>query len=155
VDESGGVSGTALRLRPAQASEFDRVVALLERAGLPTRDLSPASLTDFVVAADAEGLAGAVALVRDGDVALLRSLVVAADRRGRGIGGALVDAVEQRAHACGVTSIFLLTETAQRFFEGQGYAVVERAAAPAAIRASTEFASLCPASAVLMRKLLA
>ena len=52
-------------------------------------------------------------------------------------------------------SVFLLTTAAQRFFEKLDYAVIDRAAAPVAIRASAQFASLCPETAAVMRKELA
>ena len=42
----------------------------------------------------------------------------------------------------------------QEFFEDRGYTKVDRRNAPAAIRHSREFAELCPASSLLMKKSL-
>jgi amino-acid N-acetyltransferase len=44
----------------------------------------------------------------------------------------------------------LLTTTAAPFFTRFGFTSAARDAAPAALRATAEFASLCPASAVCM-----
>jgi len=88
---------------------------MLARAALPTRDLTPASIENFLVAAVANQLVGAVAVERHGDVGLLRSLVVASTRRNDGIGSVLVDALERRAHNEGLISLVLLTETAGIF----------------------------------------
>jgi len=148
------VHGTALSIRAAQASQFDAVVAMLACAGLPTRDLTPASIDTFLVAAVADELVGAVALERYGDVGLLRSLVVAPDHRKDGIGAALVDAVERQARRDGLSSLVLLTETAREFFLRMGYGVAARNEAPEAVQQSSEFAFVCPAGATYMVKAL-
>jgi amino-acid N-acetyltransferase len=57
--------------------------------------------------------------------------------------------------AAGLERFMLLTETAADFFHRHGYRVVQRIDAPAALRASSQFASVCPASAIYMEKRLA
>jgi amino-acid N-acetyltransferase len=69
-----------------------------------------------------------------------------------GIGSQLVEHAERYARSRGVESIYLLTSTAEKFFGGRGYAHTERASAPASIRGTREFASLCPASSAFMVK---
>jgi amino-acid N-acetyltransferase len=130
-------------LAAADASGFDAIVALLAEAGLPTRDLTPASLADFVAASDGVRVIGAVAMERYGHVGLVRSLVVAPAYRGKGVGAALVDAIEEGARTQGIGRVALLTETAQPFFEQRGYVAVPRASAPATVRGSSEIALLC------------
>jgi len=114
--------------------------------------LDSASIDAFLVAADEQEVLGAVALEAYGEVGLLRSLVVALDHRGSGLGTAMVHAIEQRARDEGITLLVLLTETASQFFGALGYTAGQRADAPAAVRASSEFALVCPASAVYMDK---
>ena len=58
------------------------------------------------------------------------------------------------AQSRGVQELCLLTTTAEHFFERLGYQRAEREAAPASIRGTSEFTTLCPASAVFMRKRL-
>lgn len=135
--------------RAARPPDLGALRALLESAGLPAADLTTAHLETFRVAEDGEGrLVGAVGLELAGTAALLRSLVVAPERRGSGLGHELVDAALELARERGVTEVWLLTTTADRFFDGLGWRRVERASAPAGIRATAEFASLCPASSV-------
>ena len=135
-------------LRPA----LEPVKRLLSEAGLPTADLTPRHLEHFLAQGSDQRLTGTVGLEIDGDVALLRSLAVAADCRGRGYGQELVAAAERHARSQGVNELYLLTTTAQRFFERLGYRASARATAPAAISATQEFASMCPASAAFMVK---
>jgi amino-acid N-acetyltransferase len=98
------------------------------------------------------GLLGAVGIEYYEDAALLRSLVVEKNYSGHGIGKALVAAAESLASDTGVLALYLLTTAADRFFEALGFRRLQRDLAPAAIRGSHQFASLCPASAVLMVK---
>lgn len=142
-----------LELRSADSRDLQEVCALLERNGLPTSDLAH-SRPEFVVAHDGAELIGAGALERFGTMALLRSLVVAADRRGTGLGRRIVRELEQRASASGVRELVLLTQGAAPFFEEHGYRVVERSEVGAAVHASEEFRSLCPASSICMVKAL-
>jgi amino-acid N-acetyltransferase len=142
-----------LRLRSAEARDGDGIRTLLERNGLPTSDLG-SSRPEFVVAEEGEDLTAAGALERFGTVALLRSVVVAAGRRGTGVGQRIVRELEQRARASGVKELVLLTQTAAPFFEHRGYRTVERTQVSNAVQASEEFRSICPASAICMVKTL-
>jgi N-acetylglutamate synthase-like GNAT family acetyltransferase len=56
----------------------------------------------------------------------------------------------QQASRRGVASLYLLTTTAEPLFARWGFRRIERDAAPAAVRATKQFASLCPSSAVMM-----
>ncbi len=138
------------------ASEGDLVLVrqLLEAAGLPTADLNEAR-PEFTVLTEGGRIVAAGAMERFGSSALLRSVVVAADRRGTGLGSSVVRELERRARAAQIACIVLLTQTAPKFFTDQGYLAIERAVAPAEVQASGEFRSLCPASAICMMKLLA
>jgi protein-tyrosine-phosphatase/N-acetylglutamate synthase-like GNAT family acetyltransferase len=142
------------RLRIATPEDAQSIRILLERAGLPTSDLS-ASKPEFIVAYEDAELIGAGALQRLDAVALLRSVAVAASRRGGGIGRLIVQELERLARGTNVTELVLLTQSAQRFFERQGYRAIERQSVPQAVQASEEFRSLCPTSATCMSKTLA
>ncbi len=102
----------------------------------------------------AETLAGVIALQSFDEVGLLRSLAVAKSARSAGCGSKLVQAVERTANETGVRQLWLLTTSAERFFEYRGFRAVSRGLAPPAIRQTAEFAGLCPDSAVVMMKIL-
>ena len=127
-------------------------VALLAAVGLPSSDLTEPHLEHFFFAGPRDAPTGLVGLELYGSDALLRSLAVAPDARSSGIGSMLVEQAEGHAYANGVRSLYLLTTTAQRFFERRGYRAASRESCPAAIRGTSEFASLCPAGSVLLAK---
>jgi amino-acid N-acetyltransferase len=143
----------AITLEPTTGSDLERVEALLERNDLPYEDVRTGEGEFFLASADGE-FVGVGGLETHGAEGLLRSVVVSASRRGRGLGAALVAELEARADDRGVDSLYLLTTTAAAFFERQGFEAVERDAAPPAVRGMTEFRDLCPASATCMRKIL-
>lgn len=141
-------------IRPAAAADLESGRRLLAGYGLPTSDVGEC-LDGLFVAEDDDSLVGIGGLEVHGDHGLVRSLAVDADRRGAGVGRLLYQAVEQRARELALRDLFLLTETAETFFAGQDFVRTARSSAPPEIRASREFAELCPASAVLMIKPLA
>ena len=85
---------------------------------------------------------------------LLRSLAVAREARGTGIARALVARLEDNARSCGRQDVWLLTTTAERFFERAGYERVSREDVPGEVRLCRQFAALCPSTASCMRKRL-
>jgi len=141
---------TKIRHRPSLAGTN----RLLEAAGLPVADLTAAHLEHFFYCGSATAPIGIVGLELLGTDALLRSLVVAPEQRSAGVGGALVERAERHACECGARSLFLLTTTAADFFGRRGYVAADREAAPPAIRATREFAELCPASSAFLMKTL-
>jgi amino-acid N-acetyltransferase len=142
---------TFARLPPEDLAE---VIGALAAAGLPTADIDGARMTFFRLA-DERGPLGWAALERRGSDALLRSVLTAPDRRSGGVGTALVRRVTALAFDEGIERLWLLTETAAPFFARLGFVEVPRAEAPAALRETTEFRSICPASATCMALTLA
>lgn len=130
------------------------VFELLDTEGFPTSDLGSSSSLNLLGVRKGERLIGVVGLEVYGQDGLVRSLVVAPDRRGGGVGVKLVHEAEIHALSKGVSTLYLLTMTAASFFSRIGYVSIERVAAPKFISATAEFQSLCPASALLMRKVL-
>ena len=143
-----------MAIAPAQADDLPAIRALLQSARLPQEDLTPAHLQDFVVLREGGTLVAVAGLERHGADGLLRSVAVAPDRRGGGLGAGLVQAVEAHARAAGLGALYLLTTTAADFFARRGYRRIERRDAPAPLQASREFAALCPSSATCMVKAL-
>lgn len=143
-----------MSIHPARHADLPAVRALLEMERLPASDLDERSLERFLIWRDAAAVSGVIGLEMYGDVALLRSLVVARNARGAGTGAALTQAAERLAVESGANSIYLLTTSAERFFSARGYRKTDRATAPTSIQGTTQFSGLCPSSAVLMMKQL-
>jgi amino-acid N-acetyltransferase len=141
------------RVTLQRADDLAYVRRLLSRNDLPTDDVGAAAPSFYVGYAEGErvGVGGLETYDRAG---LLRSVVVAESARGRGVGTALTGALEDRARAAGVETLYLLTTTAADFFGARGYCEIEREAAPARIRETPQFAQICPGSAPCMRKSL-
>lgn len=127
-------------------------IGLLQRAGLPSEDLTEERLEEFFVAGDPTAPLGMVGLELSPPHGLLRSLVVEAHARSSGLGSRLLAHAEAYARARGVRSLYLLTTTAEAFFAARGYVCADRNEAPPSIRSSSEFTTLCPASAAFMVK---
>jgi len=139
-----------LSLDRADGDALAYVEQLLARNDLPS-DVRTAPAR-FYVARDGDRRVGVGGIQRQGDAALLRSVVVEQSARGEGVGTALCDALEARTAGAGIERLYLLTTTAAGFFADRGYGRVERAAVPDAVRGTAEFAELCPDSATVMTK---
>jgi amino-acid N-acetyltransferase len=143
-----------MEIRTASREDLEAVRALIAAAALPEDGLEDQFGSGYAVAVESGRLVGAAGVERYGPYGLLRSVVAAPDRRGRGIGEALVRDRLDWAERAGLEAVFLLTTTAMEYFPRLGFAPVERATAPAEIRGSREFGSVCPTSAVVMRRIL-
>lgn len=137
----------------ATPDDVPAVEALLVAAGLPLEGAREALVTG-VVGREGNAVVGAAAVEPYGEAGLLRSVVVAADRRGTGLGRALVTAVEDLAREMGERELYLLTDTAAGWFPKLGYEIVDRETARAAIGDSIEFTMVCATSGVVMRRRL-
>ena len=123
---------------------------MLEAAELPTAGVRE-HLADFWVARDGQTIVGCVGLESYGDVALLRSLVVEATTRTRGLGNRLVGHLLEHARSRQVRELYLLTTTAEDYFPRFGFERIDRWAADERLQLSEEFRGACPDSAVCMR----
>jgi N-acetylglutamate synthase-like GNAT family acetyltransferase len=143
-----------LTSHPLRDGERAALAAALAKAKLPTADVEAPGRLFWRFETTDEVPVGFGGLEPYGDDALLRSLVTLPPVRGRGVGTAIVAALEFEARLHGCRNLWVITATAADFFERLGYARCARAVVPPAIRETTEFAELCPASAnVLMKKL--
>lgn len=140
-------------IEPQRSHDRPHVRELLQRCGLPVDDLDT-SPVDFLVMREAGQVVGAVGLENAEGAGLLRSLAVAPSLHGQGRGGALVAAAERLAEQRGIDDLYLLTTTVPGFFALHDYLRVQRSSVPPAIQHTTQFASLCPTSAVCMHKRL-
>lgn len=136
----------------SQAPVLSGAIRLLEGAGLPASDLTDAHMNAFFYAGPAAAPDALVGVQIYGSDALLRSLVVSPALRKRGLGRFLVTQAEQYARERGVSTMYLLTTTAEPFFLAHGYSNAVRNAAPRSIQSTAEFAGLCPASSAFLSK---
>ena len=131
------------------AAYLTAVENLLERSALPTAGVA-ACVDSLLVARSGAHVMGSAALERYGAAALLRSVAVYPTLRGAGVGQQLMEALLAKAQQSGVRDLYLLTTTAGDFFPRFGFQPISRAVVPATVKASAEFTSLCPDSALVM-----
>jgi len=141
------------RVQPARPEDFDAIARLLGDHELPVDGLRD-HLATTLVARDADAIVGSAALEVYADGALLRSVAVAPSLQRSGLGRTLTDAAIALARARRSPALYLLTTTAERYFPKFGFERVERRDVPPGVQASVEFTSACPASAIVMRKVL-
>ena len=142
-----------IETRRAEARDWPAVEALLTESGLPL-DGAAEAFTTGVVAREGERLIGCAAIEPYDGSALLRSVAVVPDRRGTGVGRALVAAAESLARDNGAETLVLLTETAAPWFARLGYEVIDRSTVPADVARSIEFEMACSDTAIAMRRSL-
>jgi arsenate reductase len=142
------------KLIPADSSSIrEKVIALLQQNKLPVSDIGEHTLL-YAFTDDSGSLAGSAGLELFGKQALVRSISVVPSQQHSGIGSLIIKELEDIARQKSIAELYLLTTTADKFFAGHGYSVVNRNDLPESIRQTPEFTSVCPSSAIAMRKQL-
>jgi amino-acid N-acetyltransferase len=136
-------------IEPLRPGELPAVLALLQRAALPPDGLEEHQETLLVARWEGKPV-GCAGLELYGASALLRSVAVEADWRGRRLGIDLTRAALELARRREVRRVYLLTETAGEFFPRFGFRPIERAAAPPEVHRSVEFLHVCAETAQAM-----
>lgn len=138
-------------IQEATTAHRGPILELLANNKLPTDDIGLA-LEHFWVASENEQVVGAIGLEMYEQYGLLRSMVVSAAFRGKGIAAMLVGNLEDQAAKMGIETIYLLTETAPEYFLRNGYIETRREEVPAPLHRSAEFSHVCPVSARVFYK---
>jgi len=135
-----------------QSKIYRQAKALLDSYNLDTSDIVDTKVRLWSLEEQGQ-LLGIVGLEESMGIGLLRSLAVPKDHQGKGLAKKLCHAVFEYAQAQGIQELYLLTETAAKFFKGQGFLEITRDQAPEGLRATRQFSSLCPDSATVMAKI--
>lgn len=146
------MKSTSLVFRASTRDDDVPLRALLESVGLPTVDVATGTRQRYVLAYEGDCLVGSVGLEIAGADALARSLAVVPGHRGRGLATALNDCMLAVAREHGVTTVYLLTTTAAGFAARRGFERISRVEVPEAVAGLAQFRTLCPATAVCMRR---
>jgi UDP-N-acetylmuramate: L-alanyl-gamma-D-glutamyl-meso-diaminopimelate ligase len=156
----GGLHDKVLRrlgdpVMPARAEHKTRIGNLLDRVGMIHPVLEQFWPSYLVIPGEDESapLVGCVAVEAMGDVALLRMLAVAPERRGEGLGYVLVETATERARWQGVRHLYLVTDGAQGYFgEKLGFQVIDRKDVAPEVAATAEYLLARSKNATWMRK---
>ena len=137
--------------RPVSGDD-DGLVQALRDAELPTVDLTDPGRSFFAFYTLTGSHLGYGGFEQFGKDRLIRSLVVAPEHRGKGIGRNVLAVLLRAAFDAGARTAWLLTTNESAFFEKSGFKPVSRDTAPAAILGTRQVADLCPASAILLSR---
>lgn len=129
---------------------LEKLQSFLQKNALPYSDVKLEGSVYLSYLDDHKQLVASGGLELFGSYALLRSVAVDQEQRGKKFGQQVVHDLLTKAKSLGVTELYLLTETAERFFENKGFIKISREQAPLAILNSSEFKTVCPVSAVCM-----
>ena len=134
----------------AAAGDLEEVRQLLKECELPDAGLEDQWPQAYALVKDDPRVVGCAGLENYGREGLLRSLVVAPQLRGMGLGAQLLQDRMQAATRSGMARVFLLTTTAADFFLRHGFVPADRASANPSLQSSPEFAKACPATATCL-----
>jgi amino-acid N-acetyltransferase len=139
-----------IRVREALPADNASIRDMLEACGLPAPAMAPEPASGYAVAESGDRLVGVAGVEIHGSHGLLRSVAILPAWRGLSVGRRLVRDRLAWARASGLADVFLLTTDAAGYFERLGFKRVGRDRVPPEVRASEEFARLCPSSATAM-----
>jgi UDP-N-acetylmuramate: L-alanyl-gamma-D-glutamyl-meso-diaminopimelate ligase len=140
---------------PARLEHKTKIANLLDRVGMlhPVLDQFWPSYLVMPGETPEAPIVGCVAIETVGDVALLRMLAVAPERRGEGLGFVLVETATERARSQGVRHLYLVTDGAQGYFgEKLGFVAIDRKDVDPAIATTAEYLLARSKTATWMRK---
>ena len=138
-----------INIQKAGEKDFETVCKLLLQENLPIADLNPL-LENFFIAVEDNKITGVIGMDRYGKDGLLRSAIVQKEYRNTGIAAALVARLFDEAAKQGVSTLYLITDTAAAYFEKKGFNKITKAEVAPAVLESKEFNGLCPASSIIM-----
>jgi len=138
-----------LQFRKANNNDYPLLSNLLSEAHLPVDGIKE-HLDNFIVLQSGNDHIGVIGMEVYGNAGLLRSFAILPEYRNNGLGHQLYSHLISNAKEKGLSKIFLLTETAEKFFTKQGFQKINRNDADDAVKNSVEFKSVCPQSAVCM-----
>jgi N-acetylglutamate synthase-like GNAT family acetyltransferase len=136
-------------IRRAEPRDLAEVLALLGEAQLPTEGVAEHFHTFFVVD-DGSRIVACAGLEVHEYAALIRSLAVAADMQGIGIGASVLRRAIHEVRDC-AAGVYALTTTAEPYLARFGFERIPRGLVPQALFESRELQDACPASAAVMR----
>jgi N-acetylglutamate synthase-like GNAT family acetyltransferase len=141
-----------MEIIPVGKETLLQTVELLMSNNLPVEDIT--DTVHLFVLGNSTKISGSIGIEFNNDTGLMRSLAIYPELRGRGYGKMLVAFIESFARNKRIKELYLITTTAELFFSGLYYRSIVRKSVPDFIRETSEFKTFCPASAVVMKKLL-
>lgn len=139
-----------IEISTADADDIAGIVTLLKKTNLPVEDI-PSPVQQFIVAKKMGYLIGSAGIEVYGNSCVLRSFAVQPEHQNQGTGGLIYSAILDLARKTNLKDLYLLTTTAENYFAGKGWTIINRNEAPSEVQKSSEFSTICPSTAVCMK----
>ena len=139
-----------MKIEVITPDKLEEAKNLLQKNNLPTEDINEHA--HLFGTYEEENLVAVGGVELYGPDALIRSICVDEAYRSQGMAEILTEHIEQYAKKSGADCLYLLTTTADNYFKRKGFVKIERHTVPQAIKQSSEFSAMCPASATVMKK---
>lgn len=143
-------AGTDYIIRRTKLADFKAIHELLTANHLTCAGVDPAT-GDYFAAKSGELIVGVIGFEKYGSSALVRSFAVRSEFRQGGIGAALVRYVLDRLTTEGISSIYLLTNTIEKYMVRFGFGKISRQDIPSTVLESSALGSTCPAGSTCMK----
>lgn len=141
-----------LSFQKADQSDLDFIKSVLKSNELPYEDLETSNVELFLTYENSD-FVGVIGLEKFDDAGLLRSMAIAENFRNKGYGKKVCQKLTDYSENIGIKELYLLTCTAEDFFAKIGFEVISREDIPDSIKTTKEFSSLCPCSAICMKRI--
>ena len=138
-----------ITLRQATKNEYRAITHLLASNQLPTADIHEQNVTLFVGLID-EKVVATIGVETYGNEVLLRSLCVKDGFKNQKLGEKMLAYLLGFCTHENIQTVYLLTTTAEHYFERHGFETITRDETPQSIQNTREFQSICPSSAIIM-----
>lgn len=142
-----------ITIAPATAADLPEIKTILQSMGLPLAGVDEHWKTFVIARREGKpvGCGGAEAYPF---AALLRSIAVLPEFRGKGLGRQIVRQLIDRLASRGVREFYLLTTDAEEYFRKRGFKTIDRDEVHPQLLASRQFQDACPDTATCMRMVI-
>ena len=141
---------TSLTIEKPTHTDLLAVQGLLKSFKLPVKGIEE-HFKSFLVLKSNNQVIGCAGMEIYESTALLRSVAIHPQEHGKGYGKRLITHILGFAKEKGVKNVFLLTESAEGYFQRLGFMTIARKDLDERIKETEEFLVLCPDSAASMR----
>ncbi len=138
--------------KASKPEDISVVTKLLQEQNLPTGGIEDQFENFILVFTHNSEFVGCGGLELYGDYGLVRSMAIRSEFQNKKIGSKLINQIEKVAKDNNIKQLYLLTETAERFFSKHGYSTIERINIPESISNTYEYSVACKQSAIVMSK---
>jgi len=136
-------------IKKAVLNDIQGLISILKETNLPFNDID-LNNQQFLLAYLGKDIIASCAVEQYKKEALLKSFAVKMDLQGKGIGKEIYLKMIDYCKSNEIEDLYLLTTTAEDWFDHMGWIRVKRESLPESIKNTKEYNSICPLNAICM-----